>query len=65
MGIRVCAFYTTLTNRLGHNISWCKVYTDVGGIKVITCLSTYMYMYDNPLAKAHGLSPRTGGQRMV
>ena len=41
-----------------------KVYTDEGGVK---------YLYpdlsactgDNPLAKARGLSPRTGGQTMV
>ena len=42
----------------------CKVYTDVGGIKiVIPCLSTCTL--DNPLAEARGLSPRTGGQPMT
>ena len=41
-----------------------KVYTGVGGIKkIIPCLSTCTY--DNPLAKARGLSPLTGGQAMV
>ena len=42
------------------NIVMFKVYTDIGGIKkVIPCLSTCKQ--DNPLAKARGLSSRTGG----
>ena len=41
-----------------------KVYTDEGGIKWLyhglsACTE------DNPLAKARGSSPRTGGQTMV
>ena len=43
----------------------CKVYTDARRwYKIVkTCLFTYTK--DNPLAKARGLSPRTGGQAMV
>ena len=44
--------YTTLTNLCTKDLLMCKVYTDVGGIKVIQCLSTCMQ--DNPLAMGHG-----------
>ena len=56
--------YHTLTNISMKYIVMYKVYTDVGGIKiVILCLSTCTQ--DNPLAKARGLSPRTGEHPMV
>ena len=55
--------YTTLANFITKYFVMCNVYTDVAGIKIIPCLSTCTQ--DNPLAKARGLSSRTGGQPLV
>ena len=41
-----------------------KVYTNEGGVKLLN-RGLSACTGDNPLAKARGLSPRTGGQNMV
>ena len=67
----ICQFNSRIVTRLPEIAKFCKqyfilskIYADEGGIKLLyhglsACTG------DNPLAKARGLYPRTGGQTML